>query len=53
MPWQQNRPWLVPDKSNVYLARCTACNSSLNLESGVGVTQRNEKLINNYKDLTM
>ena len=44
MSWQQNRPWLVPDKSNVYLTRCTACNSSLNVGSGVGVIQRNEKV---------
>ena len=43
MSWQQNWPWLVPDKSNVYLARCTAWSLSLNVESGVGLIQRHEK----------
>ena len=37
-------PLLVPDKSNVYLACCRACNLSLNVESGVGVIERYEKV---------
>ena len=35
---------MVPDKSNVYLACRRACNLSLNVESGVGVIQRYEKV---------
>ena len=49
--WQQNRPWLVPFKSNVCLVRCTACNSSLNVVSGVGVIQRHEKVDKHLKRL--
>lgn len=40
----------TPDKSNVYLVCCTACNSSLNVESGVVVIQRHEKV---WKDWTI
>lgn len=43
--------WLVRDKSNVYLARCTACNSSLNVEFGIGVIQRHEKVNKHLKRL--
>ena len=35
---------MVPDKSNVYLAYRRACNLSLNVESGVGVIERYEKV---------
>ena len=35
---------MVPDKSNVYLACRRACNLSLNVECGVGVIQRYEKV---------
>ena len=51
MSWQQNWPWLVPDKSNVYLACCTACNSSLNVVSRVGVIQKHEKVEKHLKRL--
>ena len=51
MSWQQNWTWLLPDKSNVYLAHCTACNFSLNVESGVGVIQRHEKVDKHLKRL--
>ena len=49
--WQQNQPWLVPDESNVYLVRCAACNLSLNVESGVGVIQRHERVDKHLKRL--
>ena len=44
--WQRTRPWLVADKSNVYGARCAACNTTLNIQSGVGINESHK--ITNY-----
>lgn len=40
--WQTNRPWLVKDKDNIYAAHCTACNSHLNIQAGVGIVKSHE-----------
>ena len=40
--WQRSRPWLVADKNNVYGACCIACNTTLNVQYGVGMIESHE-----------
>ena len=40
--WEKVHPWLVSVKTDVYKAKCTACNKILNVESGVGIIKQHE-----------
>ena len=51
--WQRTRPWLLADKSSVYGASCAACNTTLNIQSGVGIIESHEITIKHNKNVTI
>ena len=49
--WQDTRPWLRPQKGNIYGAFCTACNTTITVSSGVGNVQKHEIGDNHQKNV--